>query len=282
MSGHGLAATHAAGGAVTATLVDAHAHLHDCFALGDFLDGARDGFRRGAADLGLHPATGVLLLAQTTGDEKFEHLAAAAAPPRSEPPRTVGWSLARTGEPVSLVARRDGGMRVVLVSGRQIRTAEGLEVLALATCARFEDGQPIAAVLAQVAAAGALAVLPWGVGKWFGRRGRLVADLIDEASPGLACGDSANRPFLWPTPLLLRRARRRGLRLLPGSDPLPLPSEAGRCGRVGFAVDCALSPDFPAADLRRRICDPQAPVIPFGRLETPWRFLRNQLLLRTG
>ena len=260
-----------------AVLVDAHAHLHGCFALEEFLDGAREAFQRAAGELGVPLAEGVLLLAQTGGDERFERLAAQAG---GAPHDGAGWHLSRTGEPVSLAARRGDGARLVLVCGRQVRTAEGLEVLALGTCAGFDDGGPIAAVLPEVEASGALAVLPWGVGKWLGRRGRIVAGIIEQARPGLACGDSGNRPLFWPTPTLLRRARERGVRVLPGSDPLPLPSEARRAGRLGFAVGGALSSDLPAADLARRLADPRTPVTAFGRLETPWRFLRNQVLLR--
>jgi hypothetical protein len=263
-----------------ATLVDAHAYLHACFALESFLDGACEAFRRAATDRGGPLDCGVLLLAQTAGDERFEHLAETAAPHGSAPEGGRGWAIARTGEPESLMARRADGARLLLVCGRQIRAAEGLELLALATCARFADGQPIAAALRAIEAAGALPVLPWGVGKWTGRRGRIVAGLIDAGRPGLACGDNANRPRLWPEPGLLRRARSRGLRVLPGSDPLPLPSEAGRAGRFGFALDGALDANQPARDLARRLADPRTQIIPYGRLESPWRFASNQALLR--
>lgn len=264
----------------SATLVDAHSHLHACFELEAFLDGAWRAFGRAAAELGRTLDCGVLLLAQTAGDERFERLAAGDAPPGATPGGKSGWSIARTGEPESLVARRADGARILLVCGRQLRTAEGLELLALATCARFADGQPIAAALRGIEAAGAVPVLPWGVGKWTGVRGRVVAGLIDAGRPGLACGDNANRPRLWPEPALLRRARGRGLRVLPGSDPLPLPSEAGRAGRFGLALEGPLDADLPAQDLARRLADPRTPIVPYGRLESPWRFARNQALLR--
>ena len=170
-----------------ATLVDAHAHLHACFGLEAFLDGAWDGFQRAAADLGRPLDCGVLLLTQTAGDERFERLVVEATPQGSARGGRPGWSIARTGEPESLAARRADGARLLIVCGRQLRTAEGLELLALATCARFADGQPLAAALRGVEAAGAIPVLPWGVGKWTGKRGRIVGGLIDAGRPGLAC-----------------------------------------------------------------------------------------------
>lgn len=262
------------------TLVDAHAHLHPCFPLEVFLEGAWENFSRAAAAIGRPLAEGVLLLAQLSGDERFEVLAAQAALPAAGGGRAPAWALEPTAEGESLVARRGEGARLVLVCGRQIRTREGLEVLALASGRRFEDGTPAAQAIAAAFDAHAIPVLPWGVGKWLGSRGRVVRGLIDQAAPGLCCGDSANRPRFWPRPRLLTRAAGRGLRVLPGSDPLPLPSEAARAGRFGLALAGPLSAERPAAELAARLADPVESLCAFGRLESPLRFAANQLALR--
>lgn len=263
-----------------ASFVDAHVHLHPCFDLAAQLDAAHENFARAARALGWQPGAAVLLLAQASGDEGFERLAAPAAGGEPRPGPGGRWTFHPTAEPESIAARRGDGAELRLVCGRQVRASEGIEVLALGTLRRFEDGRPAAALLAEAGAAGALPVLPWGVGKWLGRRGRVVRDLIERAAPPPACGDSGNRPRLWPTPRLLRLARRRGLRVLPGSDPLPLPSEERRAGSFGFALPGALSPERPAADLLRLIADPDTVTVPFGRLEGALRFVVNQIALR--
>lgn len=270
--------TRTAGPGAHITLVDAHVHLHESCGTDQLLDSAAANIL--AAARGARPDGAVLLLAQPAGDVRFERLAAEAAPDSDPAVDAAGWSFRRTAEAESILAVREDGTRLILVCGRQIRTTEGLEVLALATTQRFEDGRPTAEILRAVAAAGALAVLPWGVGKWFGRRGRLVSRLIGEADLPFACGDNGNRPGFWPRPHLLRRAERLGRRVLPGSDPLPLPGAITRAGSFGFAVSDAPDPMRPAAELKARLADPRIPIEPYGTLERASRFFSNQLLLR--
>lgn len=267
-----------AGPGTAISLVDAHVHLHECHDTGLLLDAAAANFLSAAR--GARPASAVLLLAQPAGAARFERLAANALPAAAPDPASAGWGFRRTGEAESIVAVRQDGARLILVCGGQIRTAENLEVLALATTQRFDDGRPAAEAIRAAAAAGAVAVLPWGVGKWFGRRGRLVSRLIDETRLGFACGDNGNRPFFWPRPRLLRRAERVGRRVLPGSDPLPLPAAITRAGSFGFAVGGALDPGRPAADLKARLADPLTAIEPYGGRESARRFLCDQLLVR--
>lgn len=53
------------------------------------------------------------------------------------------------------------------MAGRQIVTAEKLEVLALGTDLDIDDGRPIREVLSLVTENGGLPVIPWGAGKWW-------------------------------------------------------------------------------------------------------------------
>jgi len=260
------------------TLVDAHVHLHECCETGLLLDAAAANFLDAARSA--RPASAVLLLAQAAGVARFEQLAADALPAAAPAAASSDWSFHHTAEAESIVAVRQDGARLLLVCGSQIRTAEGLEVLALGTTRRFDDGRPATEVLLAATAAGALAVLPWGVGKWFGRRGRLVSRLIGETRLRFACGDNGNRPSFWPRPQLLRRAERLGRRVLPGSDPLCFPATVTRAGSFGFAVGGALDPGRPAAALKTRLADPRLAIEPYGSLESARRFISNQLLLR--
>lgn len=270
--------TRPVGPGTSISLVDAHVHLHECCETDLLLDAAAANFSSAAR--GARPKSAVLLLAQAAGSDRFEQLAAEALPGSAPDKPAAGWGFRLTAEAESIVAVRRDGARLILVCGRQIRTAEGLEVLALGTTRRFDDGRAAADVLLAAAAAGALAVLPWGVGKWLGRRGRLVSRLIGDAGLRIACGDNGNRPGFWPRPRLLRRAERLGRRVLPGSDPLPLPATVARAGSFGFAVGGALDSDRPAADLKARLADPRVAIEPYGRRESARLFFSNQLLLR--
>ena len=88
-------------------------------------------------------------------------------------------------------------------------------------------------------------------------------------------GDNGNRLRFSPTPPLFHLAARRGIRDLPGSDPLPFPGEAKRVGRYGFVVRGEISRTTPARDLKMMLESPLA-LDRFGHLESLGRFLRSQ------
>ncbi len=74
-------------------------------------------------------------------------------------------------------------------------------------------------------------MIAWAVGKWFFSRGKVVSQLIDQfSSSQLGIGDTSLRPCGWLTPLLMRKAQRKGFRTLAGSDPLPVRGEEKRPG----------------------------------------------------
>lgn len=239
---------------VPATLaIDAHVHLHDPESAVAVLRGAGERLVDGGAD-----RTGVAMLAERAGFDVFERLR----------PRLLA-----TSEPEALWL--DGTRRLLVLAGRQIVSSEGLEILGLATMARIEDGAPAADIVARLDAEDALVVLPWGVGKWLGRRGRIVDELLAAAKPGrLFLGDNGGRPGFWPVP------RFAGRRLLSGSDPLPLPGSSVSIGRSGSLVRGELAMEAPSASLKRILRDGGASVVPFGNMEGPLRFFANQVRLR--
>ena len=259
-------------------LADGHVHLHACFEQDSLLEAAYGNLaqaaRRGGHSDGFR---GVLLLAEMAGTQAFDRIRAAA---ESDPiPKGVRWRFQRTGEPASVIGW-SGDRTLTLIAGRQIVTAERIEVLALCTAQPFGDGLGLQETIRQVVEADGLPVLPWGVGKWLGRRGRLVARELEARTGAVELGDNSGRPRLWPRPRLFQLAARRGVRVLPGTDPLPLPGEAARVGSFGFGLFAALSSDRPAEDLKRVLRDRERPIFHFGALETTPRFLRNQLLIR--
>jgi hypothetical protein len=254
---------------LTCTFVDAHVHVHPCFPLESFLDGALENVRRAAESLGAR-ASGCLLLAEMAESRWFRDARG-----------TVGsWSLAPTEEAESLIAHRSNGERLIVVAGRQIVVHERLEVLALGRNVDIPDGLPLDETLRRVRDSGALPVLPWGFGKWSGRRGALVAATLAQPGGELYLGDNSNRLQLAGVPRLLREAGERGILVLPGTDPLPFPSHAGRAGSFGFVLEGALDLLRPAEDLLRRVRALREQPRTYGRGETLPRFLRDQASLQ--
>jgi hypothetical protein len=104
-----------------------------------------------------------------------------------------------------------------------------------------------------------------------------MVDAVLRTSPrGLFLGDNGGRLARAPTPALLREARRLGVPILPGSDPLPFPDHQTRAGSFGFISDAMLDESQPAQGLRAwlRGLGTQPPT--YGALERFGAFCWNQ------
>jgi SAM-dependent methyltransferase len=256
-------------------LVDAHVHLHERSGLERCLDAAAANFSRATDGLrAKREVLGCLMLAEIGGTDRFAALA--------DGQRSAGaWQIRPTEEPVSLVATRPGALPVLVIAGRQLVSAERVEILALGTRARIPDGQPLAKTIDAIRAAGALAVLPWGFGKWWGERGRLVDAYLANAPRGkVFLGDNGGRPAGLPAPRQFACAASRGVLVLPGSDPLPRAGEIERIGRYGFVLHLSLDLDRPAVALKAHLEALERQPATFGRLQGPAGFLASQLSLR--
>ena len=260
-------------------LVDGHVHMHGCFSVPGVFDAAAANFAAAARTLRSEGGYDAVLCLVESDKESFLDGVRTGRLGRVWRGRHGFWELEPTSEPETL-AVRCGSTRLNVIAGRQLVTRERLEVLALGTTAPLRDGEPMEATLAAVRDVGAAAVLPWGVGKWLGARGAVVARVLaDPAWRDVFLGDNGNRLELGPDPKHFTAARRAGRRVLPGSDPLPLPGEEARVGAYGFAVDVALDPLRPAAALLA-VLKSAAPFAAFGRRERLTRFVGNQLALQ--
>ena len=160
-----------------------------------------------------------------------------------------------------------------LLRAAKLRRLERIEVLAVACIENIANGLTLDATIAAIQDAGAVPVLPWGVGKWLGERGRLVANAAARYS--LLLGDNAGRPFGWPRPALFQQYV-----VLPGTDPLWLKTEQERVGTYGFVLEGHFDSDRPAAGIVNALQNlTQSPPV-FGNRVGPYGFLRQQLGLR--
>ena len=261
----------------TLILVDAHVHVYDCYDVAALLDAAHRNFSTEAQRHRMDDMfQGTLLLAETSRDNWYHSVIDGG-----HNLAFGSWRFSPSdSDRHSLRAQRKTGESLVLIPGRQIVTSEGIEVLALLTDQLFKDGGMVEDILDQIQESGALPVLPWGVGKWLGSRGAIVTRILQKKSNScFFLGDNGGRPFGWPEPTQLKEAAEAGIKVLPGSDPLPLPREASRVGSFGFGIRAALSSE-PAANLKEHLQNPGTEIFPYGRLARPIRFLRNQLGIR--
>ena len=247
--------------------VDGHVHLHPEFATVEVLDAARAHFDR------IDPAAaGVLLLTEVAGVDRFSGLLRETIP---------GWHVEVTAEARAVRAVPGRGAPVILVAGRQVAAREGLEVLALGCTVPIPDRLPIEETLDAATAAGALPAIPWGFGKWWLRRGKIVARLLaSRPNRSLWLGDNGGRWAGRPEPPLFDQARRKGLAIVPGSDPLPFSGQAARAGSYGFLVPGPL-PERPAEavlDAVRAAAPGDLPV--YGRRTGVVTFVRNQIAMQ--
>lgn len=265
----GVALRNVPGAETRVVVADGHVHYYPCFGWDRFLDAAAANF----AGVGKADAARCLLFAERSEDDELAKLGAGIGPglPRR-------WVVRPLGETGSLTVAR-AGVRLYLVPGRQIRTAERLEVLALCTTFRVPDGLGIAEALACVAELGALPVVPWGLGKWWFRRGRVIDRLVRTApAHPVFLGDTSSRPAHARPP----RAFRAGWPVLPGTDPLPAASDAEIAGSYGFVVEGAFDADAPAASIRAILTSQRADPCPFGRRRSLTGIVRSQIALRLG
>lgn len=260
------------------TIADGHVHIYDCFSLPRLLEAARANFAAQGRIQGAVRYTGVLLLAEASRDHWFQKLATSDEGHQ----RHGRWAITPVaGDPCALSARRDTGETLILIAGRQIVTQEGLEVLALLTDRLFSDGQHLEAAVQTVFDGGAVPVVPWAFGKWIGRRGRVVGQLLTSCPASSFClGDNGGRPGFWRNVDLFRRAAKAGVKIVPGSDPLPLPSEEGRVGSYGFILEQEIANSHPSRQLKELLLDPSVTISAYGKLARTFAFIRNQLRIR--
>jgi 2-polyprenyl-3-methyl-5-hydroxy-6-metoxy-1,4-benzoquinol methylase len=255
-------------------LIDAHVHHYPCFDTGAFYRHAEENFAAAARELGLGPSTiCCLLFAETAAEQHVEALVRGAGVP--------GWQIRPTLDPAAIELTGAGRQPLWLIAGRQIVTAERVEVLALLIHTPIAQRRPLEATLDAIRAAGGIAVLPWGFGKWWGARGRLLDRTLETPSRGrFFLGDNGGRALGLPKPRAFEHAARRGIVVLPGSDPLPLPDEASRVASFGFVVEGAFDPARPATSLARILGSLDQQPRSFGHRIGPARSCSHQLRLR--
>jgi hypothetical protein len=263
--------------------IDSHVHIHNCFHLPSFFDAAVVNFLKAVEKSQSIKCQScfMLLLTESIGKNYFQKLCDLASNNRNLASLNgLSWSFNETSEQGALQACRSDGQDVFLLAGRQIVTEEKLEVLALLTTALFKENRTLIQTVEDVRNSGGIPVLPWGFGKWLGKRGRILKKFIMENDGLVFLGDNSGRPVFWPRPKLFSVIEAKGGKVLPGSDPLPYAWETYKAGSFGCFFQGNFNPRFPSASLKEMLSEPMVSMHHYGQLEKPLKFLRNQSLIQ--
>lgn len=199
--------------------IDAHVHLYPLFSLEAWLNQASKSF--------LHLANGcasqhrfVLCLTEGVNENSHARIAQAVGSPPS------GWVFRQIDECLYQATNADITIQIVL--SKQMVSSEGIELLVIGTTDGDFERQPLSELVERYS--NESMILPWGFGKWLGKRGKIIRDIVERASSGvhLWLGDSGQRPSQ-PRDLKLFELAP----LLSGTDPLPMKGQECKVGSFG-------------------------------------------------
>ncbi len=165
---------------------------------------------------------------------------------------------------------------MLIIPGWQVVSEEGLELLVQGV-EQFESfGAPAQSVVEVAIAQGAIVTLPWGFGKWIGRRRRLVRRLIALYGDRILLGDISGRPPGWAEPLLAGRP------VIRGADNLPLAGSERSIGRYGSLIACTGNDQASEVCLLEKLRRPAGIFQSFGNRHGVARALMDQLRIRAS
>lgn len=255
--------------------MDGHVHVYPNYNLDTFFQAALTNMEKYAASLYPGEANIQKILLFTEGKEndfftRFKNNECSM--------KMSGYKFERTKEEYSLALLLKGKPVCYIFKGRQIVARENLEVLAVASSRQIADGLPIRDVIKQIIDRQEIAVLAWGVGKWFFQRGKIITGIINETkSPYLFIGDNSARPTSWPKPALFKLAEKANMFIINGSDPLPFAGEENKVGAYGFTFNGDFDPQEPARSFRAALLTNPQDIRFFGSRDTIPSFFKRQI-----
>ncbi len=258
-------------------LLDCHAHYYRSYDPTVFLERADANLRCAAKEVGVEGEVfNCLLVAETAQRESLPGLVVdCTTDVRSD------CSCEGTEEDSSFVATLAGRNELFLIGGQQLITREGLELLVFDSPTKLLNGRPLVECLESARARNAISIVPWGFGKWWFERGKFLQRALPVlAECGAFLGDSRTRPSPSFTPRIFRLARRYGIRVLAGTDPLPFRGQVQVPGSYGSVLSGSLSKLRPAASLKALLRQNNGRTQTFGRRSSHLSFGAAQVAMQ--
>ena len=254
----------------TRLLIDGHVHVYPVFTHNRLFSSAMENLSRANQD---DNQVLICLLSERSDCHFFQDLYTGSVKPD-------GFTSEKTGEEISLrlSLSNDPSRMLYMIAGRQIISAEGLEICALASLYAAPDYRlPARTLISAILDAGGMASINWAPGKWFFSRGHTVSRLIEDMhKKTVVIGDTTMRPQGWPEPALMKKAHERGFHIIAGSDPLPFAGEEEMAGQYGFSLQSEFDAQRPGASLIEAMQNAQLPVARFGSRSSMCHFIRRQ------
>lgn len=262
---------------MTVWAIDSHVHFHKCFDEGLFFDSCFINLLKIKSD---NINNAILCFTEGKHENSFKYLSSKEKI-KSSLQKNIEYhvKVLENGNSIEIISK-ETGKRIVIFPGFQIVTAENLEVLALLINERVPDKNSAEDTISKVLEMNGVAVLPWGFGKWYGSRGKKINQLIERFKSKIFLGDNGGRSNLLPYPEQFKLAETNGIRILPGSDPLPFPSEAKRPLSYGFTLNLMLDDFEISRCFKDAIFDSTIKVNSFGKLTSPFTFIKTQFAMQ--
>jgi len=189
------------------------------------------------------------------------------------------WKLRKTEDDTLLRATNTEGHDLYLLCGHQLVTYEKLELLVLGTNSPVYDSAKGLIWHIEQNTSGIL-ITPWAVGKWLGRRGEIISEVVERFAESVKLGDNSGRPALWFYIKQFKQASECPMDIWPGTDPLPLTGQEQAVGMNTIAIRDTNLASLSGKEVVAALKSKDAPVLLQSRRESLVSFFRNQISLR--
>jgi len=230
--------------------VDGHVHLYPNYDLVQALEHGRQNLIAHCTGVAGEEIIPVWLLTERSDCSFFDSISESPAKYKKN-----GFEFVPHKDHHTLLVVKESEPWLYIFAGRQLLAREGLEILSLVSRLNVPDrAMSIREIKQAIADSGGIPTLNWAPGKWFFKRGAVIAQLIEEYdADSVLIGETTLRHTLWPEPKLIQQARRKGFSVIAGSDPLPFVGEEKNVGTFGFKIDGDFDSAQPAQSFRKMI-----------------------------
>ena len=257
-------------------LVDTHTHYYPFCSFTKYFDYAYLNMQTAARENNnAQTFSAILCLLETETSHNYQDLLDIA----NSTKKMGEWQLESLDNNKLLRLSQSDEKELYILPGQQIITSENLELLIIGSTEKISHKNPINTYLEKYSETHLL-ILPWGVGKWLGKRGRIVSRLIQRNNHTFTLGDNSARPSLWQYVPQFIQARKKGIKILAGSDPLPIHKQYKKVAIYGSTMTGSLQQQGLADQLRETILNSKTNIKSYGHRDGLLRFIFSQLLLR--